>query len=319
MKFIEFSCLFDVMQAFPTEESCVKYLEGLRWGNNIVSPFERVSKVYICKNGKYKCDATNKYFNIRTGTIFQDSKLPLRKWIMAIYIFSSHKKGISSYQLGRDLAITQKTAWFVLHRLRYAMSQGSMWDLPLNDTVEVDETYIGGKEYNKHLHLRNKDEDGFVKRGRSTENKKKVVFGMIERNGKAIIKHVPNAKTDSLLPHIYENVEKGSKIMSDEWHAYSRLKVDFVHDSVKHMVKEYVRGEVHTNTIENLWSVLKRGIYGTYHFTSMKHLQAYCDEFAFRFNRRKLSEYDKINACLYNTTKGTLKYNTLVQKGAKSA
>lgn len=136
MRFLELSSLFDVMSAFPTEESCVTYLERLKWNGNICSPFERVSKVYICKNDKYKCDATNKYFNVRTGTIFQDSKMPLRKWIMALYIFTSHKKGISSYQLSRNLSITQKTGWFVLHPLRYAMSRGSFWDLPLKGTVE---------------------------------------------------------------------------------------------------------------------------------------------------------------------------------------
>jgi transposase-like protein len=317
MKFLEFSSLYDVMAAFPNEETCVKYLEGLRWSGDVRSPFERVSKVYICKNGKYKCDATNKYFNVRTGTIFQDSKMPLQKWIMAMYIFSSHKKGISSYQLGRDLSITQKTAWFVLHRLRYAMAKGSLFDSPLDDTVEADETYIGGKEKNKHQQYKNKDKDGFPQK--THFESKAVVFGMIERGGKAIIKHVPNAKGDTLRPLARKHIAPGSKLMTDELNVYVPLGVDFVHDAVKHAMREYVRGNVHTNTIENLWSVLKRGIHGTYHFTSIKHLQAYCDEFTFRFNRRKLSEYDKVNSCMKNATKGTLKYNTLIQKGVTNA
>ncbi|MES2559662.1 MAG: IS1595 family transposase [Bacteroidota bacterium] len=315
MRFLEFSSLFDVMAAFPTEESCARYLEVLRWNGNIASPFERVSKVYTCKNGKYKCDATNKYFNVRTGTIFQDSKMPLRKWIMALYIFTSHKKGISSYQLARDLSITQKTAWFVLHRLRYAMSKGSFWDLPLKGTVEADECYLGGREENKHEHLRNKDKDGF----KVGSKRKEVVFGMVERGGKAIIKHVPAAKVGFVVPVIKANLVAGSQLMTDEHHLYARMGADYIHSTVEHGAKEYVRGLTHTNTIENLWSVLKRGIYGTYHFTSVKHLQAYCDEFAFRFNRRKLSEYDKVNSCLLNTTKGTLKYKTLVRKGGANA
>lgn len=183
MKFIEFSSLFDIMKAFPTEQSCIDYFEKLRWQGNVKSPFDPQSKIYKCANNRYKCSKTNKYFNVKTGSIFQDSKLSLQKWIMAIYIFTSHKKGISSYQLAKDISITQPNAWFMLHRLRKAMTQGDLFSTRLQGTVEVDETLIGGKESNKHREFGNKIDD-FSKKA----DPKEIVVGGIERNGRAVIK-----------------------------------------------------------------------------------------------------------------------------------
>lgn len=311
MRFLEFSSLFDIMQAFPTEESCVVYLEKLRWGGAPVSPFDATAKVYKCKSGKYKCGKTLNYFNVRTGTIFQDSRMPLRKWIMAIYLFTTHKKGISSHQLARDLSITQKTAWFVLHRLRFAMSQGSMWDYFDSGVVEVDETYIGGKTTNKHQ--QGKERGDFMNRINFNPVKdKSIVFGIVQRGGDVYMKQVPKASKKVLVPIIKEKISSEVTIISDEHVAYGLLNQSYSHATVHHADREYVRGEVHTNTIEGVWSQLKRGIYGIYHQTSEKHLQAYCSEFAFRYNIRKFSEYQKVNACLNRTSLGTLKYKTLI-------
>lgn len=141
----EFSSLIELSRKFPGEQDCIDHLEAIRWSGDVISPFDPTSKVYKCKGNKYKCKNTGKYFNVRTGTIFEDTKVPLQKWFMALYIFSSHKKGISSHQLAKDLDITQKSAWFLLHRLRYAFNHPSIKG-ELGGVVEADETFIGGKE-----------------------------------------------------------------------------------------------------------------------------------------------------------------------------
>jgi transposase len=233
---------------------------------------------------------------------------------MAIYIFTTHKKGISSYQLARDLSITQKTGWFVLHRLRYAMSHKGLFEYYNTGEFEVDEAYIGGKLENKHR--QGKDThglEGFKPRTQA------IVFGMVQRGGNVYLTHIPKANKKTIEPIIAKVANKGSVINSDEHSAYGLLSKNYVHQTVIHSNWEYVRGSVHTNTIEGVWSLLKRGIYGIYHQTSKKHLQAYCDEFSFRHNRRKYSEYNKVNACLLASTKGSLKYKTLVNKGGENA
>ena len=151
----EFNSIIELIQKFPTEQACIEHLEVIRWAGNVTSAFDPNSKVYKCKGSKYKCKETGKYFNVRTATIFEDTKMPLQKWFMALYIFSSHKKGISSHQLAKDLNITQKSAWFVLHRLRYAFDH-PVFKSQMGNTFEVDETYIGGKETNKHSNKKNK-------------------------------------------------------------------------------------------------------------------------------------------------------------------
>ncbi|MDQ5929474.1 MAG: hypothetical protein QG594_1253 [Bacteroidota bacterium] len=308
MEFKEFKSIQDLLQAFPDEQTCIDHLTAIRWDGKVISPFDENSKVYVCPKNRYKCSATNKYFNVRTGTIFEDTKMPLQKWFLAIYISSSHKKGISSHQLARDLDITQKSAWFMLHRIRYAMSHPNYKKVMENE-VEMDETYLGGKDKNKHLNKRGGG-SGRGSIGRNTDDKAPV-FGMVERGGEVQAFHVENTKKQLLVPHIDRSVKPDTIVYTDEYYAYQDLGQKYKHYTIKHSLKKYVDGRVHTNTIEGFWSLLKRGIYGIYHQVSKKHLQAYLDEFAFRYNSRQVSTQFRFNVAL-STCDRRLKYNNLI-------
>lgn len=301
----EFKSIFDLLQAFPTEEACIKHLEDLQWNGNVVSPFDANSKVYKCKGNKYKCKNTGKYFNVKTGTIFEDTKIPLQKWFLALYVFSSHKKGISSHQLARDITVTQKTAWFMLHRLRYAFDHPN-FNLPLENSVEIDETYMGGDF--KNMHTKAKKEKDL--KGRGIANKQPIM-GMLERGNRVIAKVVPDTKSKTLINNAASTIVEGSKVYTDENKSYSLLHLWFQHDSVNHGAKQYVNGLAHTNGVENFWSHLKRGIDGIYHWVSVKHLQPYVDEFSLRYNTRQLTTCNRFDLILSNIT-GRLKYQELI-------
>lgn len=288
----DFNSLIDLFKAFPNEQSCIDHLERLRWNGFVVSPFDPTSKVYKCKDNKYRCKNTGKYFNVKTDTLFDSSKIELRKWFAAIWLVTSHKKGISSLQLSRDIDVTQKTAWFMLQRIRNCF--GIENNDQLGNTVEIDETYVGGKNKNRHA---DKRVDG--SQGRSAKDKTPVL-GMVERKGKLVAKVVKNTSCEVLTPNIVKFV-KDALIYTDEWWGYNSIKKLFKHDYVNHRSSEYVRGDVYTNTIEGFWSILKRGIIGIYHFTSKHHLQKYVDEFVFRYNTRQYTECGRFNLLLQNT------------------
>ena len=303
LQITEFKSLFDLTKKFPDEKTCIEHLEILRWNGNVISPFDENSKVYKCAGFKYKCKETGKYFNVRTGTIFGDTKVELQKWFMAIYIMSSHKKGISSHQLAKDIEVTQKTAWFMLHRIRYAFGHKNFKQTLKND-VQADETYMGGKDSNRH------ESKKMGSKGRSDD--KTPVVGLIETGGRVATTVMPWVTKRNVTEFINENMAKDAKLITDSNPVYYKIGEKHDHTIINHSLKEYKVGEFHTNSIENYWSVLKRGIYGIYHQVSRKHLQQYCNEFAFRFNTRESKDSARFNLYLSSVDK-RLTYKELIK------
>jgi transposase-like protein len=310
MELTHFTSIIDLLEAFPDEQACIDHLTKLRWPNGVVSPFDPNSTVYKLKNNRYKCRNSNRYFNVKTATIFEDSKIPLRKWFLALYVFSSHKKGISSIQLGKDIKVTQKTAWFMLHRLRYAFNHPA-FNEPLKGTVEADECYVGGKTANKHNNKKEYTEDGKL------VDKKAPVLGMKERGGNVVAKVLNKVTVAEVHPAMINSIKKGSILYTDSASRYFYTAYYMAeHKKVNHSANEYVNGIVHTNGIENFWSHLKRGLIGIYHYASVKHLQAYVNEFAYRFNTRDLETSTRFNVVLENF-EGRLKYRVLIADEGK--
>lgn len=302
-----FKSVLDLIKAFPDEETCIKHLETLIWDNNIVSPFDKTSKVYACKNYRYKCCNTNKYFNIKTGTIFENSKIPLQKWFLAIYLFTVHKRGISSYQLATDLSITQKAAWYMLSKIRYAMEHKDFF-VEENESVQIDETFVGGKNKNRH-----KDKKVKNSQGRSFKDKTPVL-GIKKDNGNIKTMVIANTKGETIKPILYDIIAKGATIKTDEWTAYNGLNTDYKHSYTDHSKGIYVNGEATTNAVENAWSHFKRTINSTYFVVSRKHLQGYCNEFDFRFNYREMTSNERFNLFLKSTPDKKITYAKLISE-----
>ncbi len=294
--------LVDFYKRFPSELECIQYLEEIRWNGKIVCPRCDSDRVYKFSSGKLlKCGACRKQFTVRIGTIFEDSRLPLQKWFLAIYLHTSLKKGISSIQIGKYLGITQKSAWFVLQRIRYAVSTQS-YNKPLSGIVEVDETFFGANGKNRAYEW-------------GASKKKEVIMGMVERKGRAYLKHVPNTLKATLVNQIKENVDPKAHVMTDELPAYKNLYTEgyFKHYSVNHSYKEYVRKHLfHTNSIEGVWSHLKRGIKGIYIHVSKKHLAKYCDEYSFRFNFREITDAQRFDVWFGYCVDKRLTYKSLI-------
>lgn len=293
----KFSNLIELVTYFKNEQVCINYLAKIRWDRNPVCPYESCghNKVFKYSNGKtYKCSCCQKQFSVRVGTIFEDSKVSLKKWFTAIYLVTSHKKGISSTQLAKDIGVTQKTAWFMLHRIRKALGLHQSDD-KLDGICEADETYIGGLEKNKHWDKKIKGTQG-----RSIKTKT-IIAGVIERGGELRAKKLDSVGVAVLGKYINDNVKEGCRVNTDEWLGYKKLHKLFDHRVINHKSHEYVRGDVHTNTIEGFWALLKRGIRGVYHVMSAKHIQMYIDEFVFRYNTRNMSECDRFNLMLGET------------------
>jgi transposase-like protein len=297
---------FQLFEMFPDQETARVYLEGRLWPNGPRCPVCGLGdRVSVRKGGFYRCNQCKEDFTVRTGTIFERSHVPLHKWIYAMYLLVTARKGISSMQLAKEIGITQKSAWFVLHRLREACGK----DLKkLQGIIEIDETYVGGKETAKH-------ESKKLKAGRGTVGKT-AVLGMRERGGRTIATTLKRTDKKAIQTAIHQHIETGSTLHTDEFGAYVGIENSgYAHDTVNHGDGEYVRDDVTTNGIESVFAVLKRGLIGVYHHASPKHLDRYVDEFAFRLNEGNVKNHTltRLDSFVQGTAGKRLTYKGLIQ------
>jgi len=267
---------------FSNLDNCIDYIAIRRWPNGVVCPGCGATKVSFNANRRtWKCGSHHpkREFSVKVGTIYEDSPISLDKWLTATWMLTNCKNGVSSYEIARDVKVTQKSAWFMLQRIRLAM-QDDFFGSKLNGEVEVDETFIGGKARNMHLSERKRRITG------TGTKDKTAVMGILERGGKVRASVVPNRKKHALQAEVYRHVEAGAALYSDALRSYEGLAGEYAHKVVDHAV-QYVDGRVHTNGLENFWSLLKRGISGTYVSVEPFHLHRYLDEQMFRFNNRK--------------------------------
>lgn len=309
---MKFKSLPQLLDYFKEEKTCKEYYSKIRWNSEPVCPHCGRVDAYTTKRG-FRCrdKECRKDFSVTTGTIFHNSNISLRIWFASIFLATTHKKGISSVQLALDLGITQKTAWFVLHRIREMLKEKAPQMLGEKAPVETDATYIGGKEKNKHFIKRRSQDINFITNEGKEYKPKKTVIGIIERNGKVALKYVSGETTQNMVDFVRTHVPNDATIYSDEAPAYKQLKKYYTHENVKHALNIYVEGSVHTNTIENFWSVLKRGLYGVYHQVSDKHLERYLDEYSARFNTRDLTSQERFEKFLVDS-ESKLSYKRLV-------
>ncbi|MBI3895285.1 MAG: IS1595 family transposase [Acidobacteria bacterium] len=292
--------LMTLMHAFDTDEECRTALIRLRWPDGIECPRCKGKGISIKKmRFQYDCNSCRYQFSVTSGTMFQDSHIPLPKWFAAIYLMIESRKGISANQLKRTLKVGYQTAWFLSHRIRKAMEEAN--PRKLDGTIEVDETYIGGR---------------YDKRRKRGPWEKQAVMGMIERDGKFEAQTIPTPSARTLVGIIRERVEPSATVFSDDYAAYKSVaKSHKRHDTVNHTAEEWVRGEVHTNNIESAWSLFNRSIVGAFHKLSTKHMNAYLNEFEWRFNNRS-NPYLFRDTLLRLLTAPKMEYKDLIEKTA---
>ncbi|MBL8242531.1 MAG: IS1595 family transposase [Bryobacterales bacterium] len=297
---------------FANFENCKEFMTALRWTNGVpVCPVCGSKNLWwLDKRRVWKCKQKHarQTFSLKTGTILEDSPIPLEKWLPAMWMLANCKNGVSSWEIHRALEVTQKTAWFMLQRLRLAL-QDDMGGGKLGGTVEVDETFIGGKARNMHKARR---ERALGMKGGGYSGKIGVQ-GMLQRGGKIKAVVVDNTKLVTLIPNVKANVESGSTVCTDELPAYFCLQADYEHKVVNHAI-EYVLGNIHTNGVENFWSLLKRGLGGTYVSVEPFHLFRYVDEQAFRFNNRNLTDGLRFQFAIRHIVGRRLTYKQLTAK-----
>lgn len=308
--------VFELQNEFKDEQACLDYLEQARWQGKPRCARCQSENVHRYAKGKragklWQCNDCLKQFSVKVGTIFQGSRIPLLTWFRAIWLFTAHKKGVSSLQLSRNIGVTQKTAWYMLSRLRCMMNDETII-FGEHEVVEVDEGYFGGLEANKHM---SKHTPGT--QGRSSKTKT-ILVALKSRGGKVKTFVISRADKRTLQGIIRKYVAKGATVYTDKYRAYRGLSVHFTHDSVDHAKGEYVRDNTHTNTVENHWSHMKRrGAMATYHVISQKHFQRYCDEFDYRANTRALTDAERFRHSLQRVA-GRLRYKDLIANDPKS-
>ena len=322
--FSQFDSLIAMTMYFNNEDTCKQAIIETRWSDgDVVCPYCGQHHCATRKDGKFRCNKCKRNFSCKVGTIFEDSNLSLVKWFIAMYLISSHKKGVSSCQLARDIKVTQSTAWYMLQKLRLLYPQSD--SEAFGGTVECDEVYIGGKEKWKHKSMRTPHTQG-----RSTKTKTPV-FGMMERstivNAKGRVENisyvhafvVENTNRATLQPIIQQFVADGSRVITDELSAYNGLaELGYTHAVVAHGAEEYANGDVFTNSIEGFWSHFRRMIVGCYHDVSDEHLQQYIDEAVYRWNTRKMSESERF-AHMFDKSIGLVKKWSEIRVGLMAA
>jgi transposase-like protein len=304
--------LQQAIRHFSDEQVCIDTVAALRWPDGPVCPACKHKEHYYLKTQRrWKCKECYKQFTVKLGTIFEDSPIPLDKWLTALWMLVNCKNGISSYEVGKDLGITQKSAWFVLHRLRLALKSGSIEKLGgPNSEVEVDETFIGQKAKNMHkdrklrlIRVRNEVQNYKSQGGPGSLPGKTAVMGILDRQQRKIRATViPNVKRETLQNKIFNEIQHGTKLYTDTAVVYDKLAQTYAHEMVNHL-EGYVQGRVHTNGLENFWSLLKRSLNGSYVAVEPFHLFRYVDEQVFRYNNRgtrkeKITDADRFNLAL---------------------
>jgi len=319
----EFKSIIQLNDYFKEEKTCYEFLAKQIWDDGKpICPHCNSLKTYVTKNRssnaakkdipEYRCSEKNcsKKFSVTTGTIFHSSKISLRTWYAAIYLITTSKKGISSVQLSEQLQVTQKTAWYLLHRIREMFKETE--PTMLKGIVEVDETYVGGKNKNRHA-----DKKVPNSQGRASADKTPVV-GLVERNGKVLTFVVKNTDSETLHNIMVDNVSTDAILITDAYRSYNGLEKQYDHIRVKHTENDYKTDSCfHTNNIENFWSIFKRGIIGIYHYVSPQHLHRYTTEFGYRYNNRKEPGVEKFAEAVGRSGNVRLPYDVLIGKDKK--
>jgi transposase-like protein len=301
--------LADAIVYFKDPDNSLRYLAGKRWPNGVECPYCGAKEpMFLATRRIWKCRATKcrKQFSVKVGTVLNESPIGIEKWLTAMWLISNCRNGVSSYEIARDIGVTQKTAWFMLMRVREAMQDKTATKLA--GEVEVDESFIGGKARNMHAKRREQLITG------TGGKDKAIALGMVERGGRVLAFAVPTRRKHELHKQVRENVKAGSALFGDALKSYDGLSTDYRHAVVDHAV-EYARGNVHTNTMENFWSLVKRQLHGTYISVEPFHLFRYLDEQSFRYNGRKLTDAERFAFVCSQVAGRRLTWNRLTGKG----